>query len=340
MSDVRWNNNSGLYLILLPKETNEQLSDIKKRYCETEQGRVCYWLSDSARPALETASSSPTTIRVVLFLHGLGGSGRYWFSYLEKLAQKYGTSRIVGVAPDLLGFGASAKPNLEYTADLQLKVIRAVLDDCIANFRLAAGPSDFHFYLVGHSMGGVLALLLAGQLAEGQSLLRSEPTSLSGFLSGLLLLGVPYPSPEHDMKREVLRSVSTRLMLGHPLVCWIVHHSLTTIWPLVLFLNAKNILKTGLPQPILADYMKHTCQSYISNANHLIFDLNLEPTMDLLAAKSLTHTVLVYSKADQDAPLWHGRQLAQRLPDSELRVLEDTSHTALGLAALEVLGEL
>ena len=52
-------------------------------------------------------SGEPT----VVFLHGLGASSRYW-SKLGEISHNY-----QAIAPDLLGFGRSPKPDIRYDAD-------------------------------------------------------------------------------------------------------------------------------------------------------------------------------------------------------------------------------
>src|SRR5579871_2618177 len=81
---------------------------------------------------------------VVVALHGLGGSGRYWREL----------SRIdVGhtlVAPDLAGFGGSAKPRSTYDVEFHCRSIDRLVDH--------VSPHD-PVTLIGHSVGGILAAL-------------------------------------------------------------------------------------------------------------------------------------------------------------------------------------
>src|SRR5690349_14555147 len=108
-----------------------RVSKIEQHYCQTKWGQVCYWLaSNRMKP-----EGDPAKIDLVLFLHGVGGSGRYWSSYLEELAQDL--SPVIALAPDLLGFGASDKPNIEYTQEVHLGVIEAVLEECLNQSQLA-----------------------------------------------------------------------------------------------------------------------------------------------------------------------------------------------------------
>jgi pimeloyl-ACP methyl ester carboxylesterase len=78
----------------------------------------------------------------VVFLHGLGGTHRYWQAALEGTAARC-------VLVDLLGFGASPRPWRRYTLAAHL--------DALEDALLAHAP----FALIGHSMGAVLALALA-----------------------------------------------------------------------------------------------------------------------------------------------------------------------------------
>ncbi|GAC1348706.1 MAG: hypothetical protein NVSMB27_17590 [Ktedonobacteraceae bacterium] len=313
------------------------MSMIEQRYCQTEWGRVCYWFSTCLDPLeaegttedrVQTVKKADAVdLKIVVFLHGLGGSGRYWLSYLEGLAQS-SSCRVLALAPDLLGFGASDKPPLAYTPLVQLSVLQAVLQDSQAMLP-SPSASQAQVYVVGHSMGGILALLLAAQLIEGNLRVQAEHVKLAG----LVLLGTPYASPRHDMEREALRSPLTRAMLSYAPVCWMVHYSLKALWPLVLFSLDRGRVKGGLPLPVVSDYMRHTCQSYTSNARHIVFQANLEPALAVLACRGIAPGLLIYSRADREVPMSHGVELAQRLPGSELRLREETSHSRLGQVA-------
>ncbi|GAC1393676.1 MAG: hypothetical protein NVS4B11_16670 [Ktedonobacteraceae bacterium] len=315
------------------------MSRIEQRYCQTEWGRVCYWFSTSIDPSeveniteekvRSVEKADAVDLKIVIFLHGLGGSGRYWLSYLEGLTQS-SSRRMLALAPDLLGFGASDKPHLAYTPLVQLSVIQAVLQDSQTMFA-SPSASQAQVYVAGHSMGGILALLLAAQLIEGNIRVLVGHAKLAG----LVLLGTPYASPRHDMEREALRSPMTRAMLSYPPVCWMVHYSLKALWPLLLFSLDRGMVKGELPLPIVSDYMRHTCQSYTSNARHIVFQTNLEPALAILASRGIPPGLLIYSRADREVPMSHGVELAQRLPRSELRLREETSHSRLGQVALD-----
>ena len=102
-----------------------------------------------------------------VFLHYFGGSSRSWAEVIDKLA-----AHARCVAPDLRGFGASAAPPSGYA-------VGDYVDD-VAALVAAFGIDDY--VLVGHSMGGKIALALAARNPAG--------------LRALVLLAPSPPTPE------------------------------------------------------------------------------------------------------------------------------------------------
>lgn len=92
---------------------------------------------------IETGKGPP-----ILFLHGLGGSWRDWSANLPAFASNY---RVM--AMDFLGFGESDKPEVRYSIEW--------LTDVVENFLQEQGLD--RLTLVGHSMGGLVALNLASR---------------------------------------------------------------------------------------------------------------------------------------------------------------------------------
>ena len=115
----------------------------------------------------------PTDTRLtVVFLHSLGSSRHDWDAVIDRLSDE-----VVTVAIDLPGFGDRAG---EGYGDVQ-----AVLED------LSRRLTDLHlprWILVGHSMGGKFATLIAARARDGAA-------GLSGLLGVVLVAGSP-PSPE------------------------------------------------------------------------------------------------------------------------------------------------
>jgi pimeloyl-ACP methyl ester carboxylesterase len=85
--------------------------------------------------------------RTVVLLHGRNFPSSYWASTIKALAA---TGYRV-IAPDQIGFGKSSKPGFAYSFDMMARVTLALLD--------SLGVARFD--LVGHSMGGMLAVRIA-----------------------------------------------------------------------------------------------------------------------------------------------------------------------------------
>jgi pimeloyl-ACP methyl ester carboxylesterase len=96
---------------------------------------------------MDVAPTGPPNGRAVLLLHGRNFPASYWEPTIAALT---GAGYRV-VAPDQLGFGKSSKPTFDYHFDVMARTTAALLD------HLELAKVD----VVGHSMGGMLAIRLA-----------------------------------------------------------------------------------------------------------------------------------------------------------------------------------
>jgi pimeloyl-ACP methyl ester carboxylesterase len=88
---------------------------------------------------------------VVVLIHGIAGSSDTWQDVIEPLSERYTV-----VAPDLLGHGESAKPRGDYSLGAYASGLRDLLQ--------ALGHDGGT--IVGHSLGGGVAMQLAYQYPE------------------------------------------------------------------------------------------------------------------------------------------------------------------------------
>jgi pimeloyl-ACP methyl ester carboxylesterase len=89
----------------------------------------------------------PSSGRTVVLLHGRNFPSSYWEPTIKALTEA--GYRVV--APDQIGFGKSSKPTFAYSFDAMARATIALLDSLHID----------RFDLVGHSMGGMLAVRLA-----------------------------------------------------------------------------------------------------------------------------------------------------------------------------------
>ncbi|WP_017732101.1 alpha/beta fold hydrolase [Nafulsella turpanensis] len=105
----------------------------------------------------------------ILFLHGLGGSREHWQQNLPELAEQFNV-----LAVDLPGYGDSSIPAVPQDSLLYF------FSDVLSSFLDSLSISKAH--VVGHSMGGQLAMLFALEHPEQvQKLILAAPAGLETF---------------------------------------------------------------------------------------------------------------------------------------------------------------
>lgn len=116
---------------------------------------------------------------VLVFLHYFGGSSRAWTEVIDLLALNYRC-----IAVDLRGFGDSDAPAEGYAVSDYAGDVTALMHELKIE----------RYALIGHSMGGKIALLVASQ----------RPPELSS----LVLVAPSPPTPEPIKETERLRLLS------------------------------------------------------------------------------------------------------------------------------------
>ncbi|MDQ4016763.1 MAG: alpha/beta hydrolase [Thermoproteota archaeon] len=84
----------------------------------------------------------PPDGKILILLHGLGASAERWSRVISTLSRDY---RVI--APDIIGFGYSDKPAVEYTMDFFIDFFRSFLDN------LGISKAS----IIGSSLGGHIA---------------------------------------------------------------------------------------------------------------------------------------------------------------------------------------
>ena len=197
----------------------------------------------------------------VLAIHGLAGSGRYWAGLSAALGSEY---TVVG--PDLAGFGASDKPrDHEYSRAEHVSDLEAVIHEVVG----AA-----HLTIVGHSMGGILAGLVAARDVDR--------------VSQLALIAAPFPHgrglpPRLARNRD--RDLSARR---------VIYRTLVALWPIISFF----VRVSAYPHAVITDYLKHTPQSYWETATSVIWSSDSADDLETLRAFARA-TLLLFSDEDR-----------------------------------------
>ncbi len=229
------------------------------------------------------------------YLHGLGGSHRYFEALWEALPPH------AVIAPDLLGFGRSPKPRrCAYRLEDHLDALCPLVPDGAV--------------VVGHSAGAVLALSLA---ARAQVSLR-----------GLVLLGLPaFACPEEalgsiDGIGPLARSTAEGRLAAHAacdLACMA-----RPLWR-----HVAPRFVPDLPAAVVADTFSHTWRSYSRTLRNVVVDHRGAVDFAAVAVPPL----LIHGAGDRSAPLHAVRSLVASRRGARLVVLDDGHHLALGRPA-------
>lgn len=209
----------------------------------------------------------------MVFLHGLGASGRYW----DEL-RRIGDDSYAGTAVDLLGFGRSPKPSDEaYDIECHLAHIMPAVPEAAV--------------IVGHSAGALLALALAARFPNR--------------VLGLVLCSLPAFPDAPTARREITRlGIVARLTVEEGrrarALCWIMcRFRLVGIAIAPLFAR-------DVPAPVARDALRHTYNSYSRTLQHVIVNHRAIPD---LAART-DPTTLVHGRDDEVVPVGYVETLA------------------------------
>ncbi|HZD36529.1 MAG TPA: alpha/beta hydrolase [Nitrososphaeraceae archaeon] len=173
------------------KENRVMLNDFEVRYLKSEK-------------------HNSSKKKNILFIHGLGSSSDRWLDIPDALSRYF---RPI-VAVDLIGFGGSDKPVVDYTIEYFSKFIRDFID-CKQIWRNNddSDGDSCKTIIVGHSLGGHIATKVAIEdrdLIEKLVLIDS-----SGMLKEPTPLLEQYLNAELNPSFENIKSVFEQ-MLGNP----------------------------------------------------------------------------------------------------------------------------
>jgi pimeloyl-ACP methyl ester carboxylesterase len=234
--------------------------------------------------------AGPKTSDAVVLVHGLGqAAARDWSRVIPALAGRY---RVLAL--DLPGFGQSDRGNHHYSPDNFARVLEALLQE--RGLRRVA--------LIGHSMGGTVALAYAAAYPERVSRLivvdaagvlhRSVYAEFLARVAAQRAIGIDSPWYE-----SVVRAIQYRM----------------ENWPLRGDLDieregVRHRLLRGDPSAISA---------------YAMVDHDFSAALRSIAAP----TLVIWGSADSIAPLRTGQALASAIPRARLVIMEGVGHAPM-----------
>jgi pimeloyl-ACP methyl ester carboxylesterase len=241
-----------------------------------------------------TAGQGP----VLLLLHGIANSSETWEPVADALAERYTL-----IAPDLLGHGASATPRGDYSLGAHASGARDLLT--------ALGHD--HVTVVGHSLGGGIAMQFAYQFPERCERLVLVSSGGLGREVHLLLRAASLPGADWVLPvltsrgvRGISRGVGALLRRG----------PLPPSGDIEILARGFGALgTTGSRQAFL-----HTVRAVIEPSGQRV------SANDRLHLAAVLPTLIVWGEKDSIIPVRHGYAAHEAMPGSRLEVFPGAGH--------------
>jgi pimeloyl-ACP methyl ester carboxylesterase len=235
---------------------------------------------------------------LIVLVHGITGRSDQWVPVMEALSDRYTL-----LAPDLLGHGASAKPRGDYSLGAYASGIRDLL------IALNAGPAT----VVGHSLGGGIAMQLAYQFPERCN--RLVLMSSGGIARDVhpLLRAASLPGSEIVLP---LITSERLLRLGQA-----VGRALGVIG----LQTGADIAEGARGYASLND--REARQAFLHTIRAVIDPMGQRISgLDRLYLAEALPSLIVWGQEDPIIPPHHGEMAHDAMPDSRLELIEGAGH--------------
>ncbi len=243
-------------------------------------------------------AQSGTAGPVVVLIHGLASRAAQWEPVMALLGDH---CRVV--APDLLGHGLSAKPRGDYSLGAQACGVRDLL----------AALGHDRVTLVGHSLGGGIAMQFAYQFPERVERLALVNAGGLGPEVSLFLRAATLPGSE--LVLPVVAGSWVRRAAG--VVDGLLGKAHVTVPE---GLREALIGFGSLGDPATRDAFVHTARSVIDVRGQRV------DARDRLALALDLPLLVVWGARDAIIPVEHGRAVAEAIPAARLEVFDRSGH--------------
>jgi pimeloyl-ACP methyl ester carboxylesterase len=235
---------------------------------------------------------------LLLLVHGITNSSGSWERVLPLLGQRFGI-----IAPDLLGHGESDKPRGDYSLGAAASLLRDLM--------LALGHD--RATIVGHSLGGGIAMQMAYQFPERVERLALVASGGLGREVSLLLRAATLPGSEFVLP----------LLVSDPLVS--ATDGIARLLGKVGLKVGRDVAEMAVGLASLKDIearkaFVHTARSVIDVGGQLV-----DASDKLYLAQALP-TLLVWGVRDPIIPAHHGVRAHELMPGSRLELFDGAGH--------------
>lgn len=223
----------------------------------------------------------------LLLLHGFLSSRNAWGPLQHELDD------LETIAPDMLGYGMTAHDGGEYTLEAMVDGLRPLME------------SERPTHVIGHSMGGIVALALARESAA---------------IEAVGAIGLPVFKDREDGTRFLhSRGIVYRNFLRGDRVahyaCMGLHRTSRAWLPLAPLILPRQ------PREVLRTTFDHCPESHGGSLDRIVFAGLVED----LAARVDTPVFALHGSRDRTAPLDRARELASK-QDWDFRIARNVGH--------------
>jgi pimeloyl-ACP methyl ester carboxylesterase len=268
------------------------------------------WVDSRTRPAAARDSGEiidtgvePANVRVegqgpaILLLHGFGAAIDWWDNIAAELAAHHRVIRV-----DLIGHGGTAAPAAGYAITRQAQLAAALLDKLDVD----------HVTVIGHSMGGEVAVALA----------ENDPERIDR----MILIDSP---PTADTTFTIMTKVYLMPIVGE----------------MLCHFESDEAIRRGLaqgfapnfsiPEKFVTDLRQLTYRAFRSAHGESIAYRTAKPPYQRLAAITPNPRLLaIFGSLDAIVPPEHAK-LFERVPGAKVAMIKDVGHSPMVEAPTE-----
>lgn len=252
-----------------------------------------------------TVFPNPRSEVPIIFVHGFGGSIGHWRQNMSVLSKHHSVYAI-----DLLGFGASEKPDINYSIDLWTEQLYEFWQSCVGK----------PVILVGNSIGSLICAVTAAKHPE--------------MVCGVAMISLPDTASHQEMIPARLRpivqaiqDIFTSRWLLYPLFFLLRHPRIVRRWASLAYAGQEAVtdeLLEILSKPAHERGSARAFCAILKAMTHPKFSPSVRSILSLIR----TPVLLLWGKQDRMIPADSARQFLKYNPNLKLIELEDAGHCA------------
>jgi pimeloyl-ACP methyl ester carboxylesterase len=238
--------------------------------------------------------SNTSADTAIIFIHGFACSRRYWDKDYHILSRNYSLYFV-----DLLGFGFSAKPNMNYTLETHTEALDKFINGHV---------KEKFFIFVGHSAGALVAL--------------SYAQNHSDKIKTLYLLSVPFFSNENEAMNHAKKTIKPPYFIVDSI--WLrITCALMCYFGGAISRKFGYLVLRDVPEHVASDGFLHTYNSYITTLYNVVYRQNIP---QLLTKKDIIKKIiLIHGDKDELAPLKNVKELSKKYK-LKLTLIKNKTH--------------